>query len=213
MITMKSCRQNRNDAKVGVGASVEKRRIILASGSSRRRELLEAAGLTFTVDPANISEDMSGRHSAPELVKKLAFEKAAAVAVRHPGAIIIGADTVVAIGKYRWSKPESKKEARMMLRTLSGKTHRVWTGFCIIDTKSGKRIVKAVSSKITLLPLSPKTIERHIATGEALQGAGGYMIQKGGAALIAKVNGDYSNIIGLPLVTVLSELKKFGARM
>ena len=77
------------------------RHIVLASSSPRRRELLEAAGLRFTVDPANILEDMEGRHSAPELVKKLAFEKAAAVAIRHPGAIIIGADTVVAIGRHR----------------------------------------------------------------------------------------------------------------
>src|SRR3989344_7669431 len=98
MITMRNRRQNRNDAKVGVGANVQKRRIVLASSSPRRRELLEAAGFRFTVDPANIPEDMKGRLSAPELVKKLAHEKAAAVAARHPGAIIIGADTVVAIG-------------------------------------------------------------------------------------------------------------------
>ena len=155
---------------------------------------------------------MRGRHSAAQLVKKLAFEKAAAVAARHPGALIIGADTVVAIGKHRWSKPESKREARMMLRELSGKTHQVWTGFCVIDTKSGRRILKAVSSKITLRPLSAKTIERHIATGEALEGAGGYMIQKRGAAFIARVDGDYTNIIGLPLGTLLNELSKFGVK-
>ena len=188
------------------------RHIVLASSSPRRRELLEAAGLRFTVDPANILEDMEGRHSAPELVKKLAFEKAAAVAIRHPGAIIIGADTVVAIGRHRWSKPESKREARMMLRALSGKTHLVWTGFCIIDTTSGKRVLKAVSSKITLLPLSSGAIDRQIASGEAFEGAGGYMIQKRGAAFIARVDGDYTNIIGLPLGAVLKELSKFGVK-
>ena len=192
---------------------MNKRKVILASSSPRRRELLEAAGFLFTVDPANIPEDMMGRHSAPELVKKLALEKAAAVAVRHPGAIIIGADTVVAIGPHRWSKPESKAEARTMLRALSGKTHEVWTGFCIIDTKSGKRVLNAVSSKITLLPLSTAAIERQIASGEAFEGAGGYMIQKRGAAFIARIEGDYTNIIGLPLSVVLPELKKLGVRV
>ena len=100
----------------------------------------------------------------------------------------------------------------MMLRELSGKTHTIWTGFCIIDTKSGKRVLKAVSSRITLLPLSRRVIERHIASGEALEGAGGYMIQKRGAFFIARVDGDYSNIIGLPLSALLLELKKLGVR-
>src|SRR4051812_33357501 len=106
------------------------RRIVLASSSARRRELLEAAGLKFTVDPANIPEDMTTRHSAPELVKKLSLEKAAAVAMRQPNAIVIGADTLISIGKHKWSKPDNKREAQLMLRTLSGKTHQVWTGFC-----------------------------------------------------------------------------------
>ena len=99
-----------------------------------------------------------------------------------------------------------------MLRALSGKTHLVWTGFCIIDTTSGKRVLKAVSSKITLLPLSSGAIERQIASGEAFEGAGGYMIQKRGAAFIARVEVDYTNIIGLPLGALLSELKKLGVR-
>jgi len=193
-------------------ATMQKKKVVLASSSPRRRELLEAAGVLFVIDPANIPEDMTAKLPAKDLVQKLALEKAQAVALRYPDAIVIGADTVVSIGKFNWSKPENEKEARMMLGKLSGKTHHVWTGFAIIDTKKGKSLTRAVSSAVTLLPFTKKEIDRQVKTGEALEGAGGYMIQKGGAALIKKIDGDYTNIIGLPLAAVLSELKKMGVR-
>ena len=188
------------------------RKIVLASSSPRRRELLERAGISFVIDPANIPEDMTHQMPAQDLVKKLALEKARAVALRHPDSIVIGADTIVSIGKYNWSKPESVREARMMLEKLSGKTHQVWTGFAIIDTKKGKRLTRAVSTAVTLLPFKKREIDRHIKSVEALGGAGGYMIQKGGAALIKKIDGDYTNIIGLPLARVLNELRKLGVK-
>jgi len=187
------------------------KKLVLASSSPRRRELLEAVGLTFVVDPADIHEDMTRKLPARELVKKLAEEKAEAVAARHPDAIVLGADTVVSLGKNSWSKPESKKEARMMLGSLSGKTHEIWTGFCIIDTQKKKRTVRAVKTRVTFRALSQADIDRYIATGE-YDGAGSYQLQRGGNVLTAKINGDYNNIVGLPLDAVLGELKKFEIR-
>ena len=100
----------------------------------------------------------------------------------------------------------------MMLRTLSGKAHDVWTGFCIIDTKKGKKVVRAVRARVTFRSLTPKEISRYIATGEPMDGAGGYKIQESGGFLISEIRGDYNNIIGLPLEAVLEELKKLGIK-
>jgi septum formation protein len=193
--------------------AMQKKKLVLASGSPRRRELLAAAGVTFTVDAADIHEEMSHAIPGQRLVMKLALLKAEAVARRHRNAVVIAADTVVSIGKYNWSKPESRKEARMMLAKLSGRTHQVWTGFAIVDTKSGRRVVRAVSSDITMRSLSKREIDSHVKKKEAIEGAGGYMLQKQGAALIKKIEGDYTNIVGLPLPTVLKELKKFSIRV
>ncbi len=167
--------------------------------------------MQFVIDPANIPEDMAMKLPAKDLVQKLALEKAQAVALRHPGAIVIGADTVVSIGKHRWSKPENIREARMMLSTLSGRSHDIWTGFCIIDTSKGKRVLRAIKTRVTFRDLSKKEIDAYIATGE-YDGAGSYQLQRGGNVLTAKIDGDYNNIIGLPLTAVLSELKKLGVR-
>jgi len=194
--------------------NVPMRKIILASSSPRRREILERVGLVFTVDPAHIEEDMSrlGVGGAARAVKKLALRKAITVALRHTNAIVIGADTAISIGNKVWSKPVNKREASMMLRTLSGKAHDVWTGFCIIDTKKGKKVVRAVRARVTFRSLTPKEISRYIATGEPMDGAGGYKIQESGGFLISEIRGDYNNIIGLPLEAVLEELKKLGIK-
>lgn len=191
---------------------MQKRKIVLASSSPRRRELLEYTGLSFIIDPPDIEENMQRKLSPRVLAKTLALEKGLTVAARHSDAIILAADTIVAIGKYRWSKPGSERDARFMLRTLSGKTHEVWTGFAIIDTASGRRFVDAVKTRITLLPFSKKNIERHVRSGEALKGAGGYMIQKSGAVFIERIDGDYTNVVGLSLPSVLAQLKKFGVK-
>ena len=191
---------------------MQKRTIVLASSSPRRRELLERAGVVFTVDPPNIEENMRRKLTVRELVKTLALEKASEVALRRKNAIVIGADTIVSIGNYKWSKPENEEEARRMLQTLSGKSHSVWTGFCIIDTKSGKRIQRAVKTEVTVRVLSSQEIKRYIETGESLDGAGGYKMQGTGGFVIEKIHGDYTNVLGLPLSAVLDELKKMGIR-
>jgi len=146
--------------------------------------------MPFQIDPAEIYEDMGRKLKPAELVKRLALEKATAIALRHTDALIIGADTVVALGAHVWSKPENKKEAHKMLRTLSGKTHDIWTGFCILDTANGKRSAKAVRSRIAMRELSDKEIARYVATGESLAGAGGYKLQARGHVLVSKLSGD-----------------------
>lgn len=192
---------------------MKKRTIVLASSSPRRKEILERAGVRFIVDAANIEEDMTRALSAQALVKQLAFEKASFVALRHPNAIVIAADTVASYGTYIWSKAETVREAKLMLNTLNGTTHTVWTGFCIIDTKSGRYVKRAVQTKLTLRKLTPKQIADYLATGEPLQGAGGYNVQAKGQALIEDVRGDYNNILGFPLATVLKELEKLQVRV
>lgn len=171
---------------------------------------MEKAGFRFSVDAANIHENMQRTLPPRDLVMRLALEKASAVAVRHANAVVIGADTIVALGKKVWSKPENKAEARMILRTLSGKGHDVWTGYCIIDTKSGKRKIGAVATRVVVRKLTDKEIDWYVSLGEPMEGAGGYKMQGSGHALIARIEGDYNNVIGFPLATLLKELKKFG---
>lgn len=165
------------------------------------------------VDVPGVDEDMTQRVSPKKLVQNLALAKAAAVALRHKDAIVIAADTVAALGSRRWSKPESKKEASMILRALSGKTHDVWTGFAIIDTKTGARIVRAVKTRVTFRSLTSKEIQMYVATGEPMDGAGGYKMQGAGGFVIASIHGDYNNILGMPLPAVLVALKQFGVRV
>lgn len=188
------------------------RQIILASTSPRRRELLERACIKFTVESPEIEEDMNQNVSPSQLVKNLALAKASAVAKKHPKAIVIAADTIVALGGKRWSKPKNETEAQRMLRALSGKSHDVWTAFCIIDTKNKKRIVRAAKTRLSIRKLSPQEIDRYIATGEPLDGAGGYKMQETGGFVIGTIKGDYTNVLGLPLGALLKELKALGVR-
>lgn len=187
------------------------RRVILASSSPRRRELLSQAGIKFSTKAPGIDEDMRQKGTAAKLVKNLALQKGMAVATGYRNAVIIAADTVIAFGGKRWSKPESKKEARMMLTALSGKQHDVWTGFCIIDTRSGARVVRAVRTRVTFRRLGKRDIDRYLAAGH-YDGAGSYQMQLGGNVLTAHISGDYNNIIGLPLAAVLEQLARFGVQ-
>ena len=186
------------------------RKIILASSSPRRREILARTGLKFLIDPAGIEEDMKQKITPQKLVVNLAREKAQAVAIRHPNAVVLAADTVAASGGKAWSKPENIKEARMMLTYLSGKTHDVWTGFVIIDTKTGRRVERAVRARHTLRKLTSRDIETYLARKESLGGAGAYSMQETGTDLSERIVGDYNTIVGFPLAEVLKELKKFG---
>ena len=187
--------------------------VVLASSSPRRRELLEKTGLEFIVDAAEINEDHGRRMKPREMAKTISMEKAKAVADRHPCSIIIAADTFGLLGGRMLGKPRDKDEARDMLGRMGGKRHMVVTGFTILDTETGKTVSKAVETKVYLRKLAGNEIEAYLRTGEPLDKAGAYAIQGLGALLVEKIEGDYYNVIGLPLSSLALELKKFGVNL
>ena len=189
------------------------RKIILASASPWRRKILENAGISFTVEASGYREDMNLGLSPPALAKKLALGKALAVARRHKDAIVIGADTFAVFKGKILGKPKTPKLAIEMLRSLSGTTHSLITGFAIVDLKMKRQITKAVDTKVTFKELSSREISGYVKTGEPLRVAGGYAIQGGGAKLIKGIKGDYDNVVGLPLKELLVQLGKFGMEL
>jgi septum formation protein len=190
--------------------------IILASRSPRRRHLLRLLGVTFSIRPARIPE-VPLRGEKPEAhAMRLASEKALAVARRlasrsKGAAVIIGADTVVALGDRIFGKPRDGNDARRMLRALSGRTHRVITGISVWSGASGGRIVTDRSvTRVTFAPLSRSEIARYVATGEPMDAAGAYQIQGLAEAFIPAIEGSYSNVVGLPLYLVARLLELAG---
>jgi septum formation protein len=189
------------------------RPIILASSSPRRKELLEMIGLKFTVDAAEIEEDTGRKLKPVELVKTISREKAAAAAARHPDSIIIAADTIGVLEDHLLGKPRSAADAVVMLRSMSGRCHRVLTGFTILDSISGRTVSKVVESGVYFKKLEDREIENYVQSGEPLDKAGAYAIQGAGSELIERIEGDYYNVIGLPLYALVGELKKFGVSL
>lgn len=189
------------------------RKIILASASPWRRKILEDAGISFTVEESGYKENLNLKLSPTVLAKKLALEKALAVARRHKDAIVIGADTFVVFKGKILGKPKTRKRAVEMLNSLSGTTHSLLTGFAIVDLKTGKRIRKAVNTRVIFKTLSSREIEEYVKTGEPMRVAGGYAIQGGGLKLIKGIKGDYDNVVGLPLKELMVELKKFDVKI
>jgi septum formation protein len=186
------------------------RRIVLASGSPRRRALLEQIGLKFEVEPSEFPENPSKKLSPSALVKHLSQEKAKAVAPKFPDALIIAADTIGVIHGRTIGKPEDADGARKMLNLLSGRTHRVITGFTLLDTSSGRILTQTVKTEVTFRKLSAGAIDAYVATGEPLDKDGAYAIQGVGAVLVKEIRGDYFNVTGLPLSALAAALKKFG---
>lgn len=186
------------------------RPIILASSSPRRKELLSLTGLKFRVDPGDYLEDMDMKLTPHELAKFLSLEKARSVAGRYKDSIIISADTFIVFKGRLLGKPHTKKEARKMLEVLSGKTHSVITGFTILDTRNSKRSSDSVETKVSFKRLAQKEIDAYVKSGEPLDKAGAYAIQGLGSVIVKKIDGDYFNVIGLPLSKLAKSLKKFG---
>lgn len=170
--------------------------LILASASPRRRELLAHLWADFTVLPSEVSEDSAERDPL-RLAAELARLKARAVAQAHPGAAVLGADTVVALGGELLAKPGSEAENRDFLARLSGRTHTVVTGVCLVHP--GGKAVQAESAQVGFRPLTETEIAFYAASGEGLDKAGGYGIQGLGMALVSRIDGDYSAVVGLPL--------------
>ena len=184
------------------------RRLILASASPRRRELLTQAGYTFEVHPAHVNEDLYPGEDAITYVVRLARDKAQAVfaAINDPNVIILGADTTVTIGGHILAKPEDAADASRMLRMLSGRTHRVITGVALA-TATGVEVAAEVTG-VQFRTLSDADIAAYVATGEPMDKAGAYGIQGLAAKWIPRVEGCYFNVVGLPLALVATMLEQ-----
>lgn len=185
-------------------------KLILASKSPRRNDLLEQAGLTFSIIPSDFDES-SVTISDPELyVKTLAKSKAIDISKKHPDSWVLGADTIVLIDGSILGKPGSKDEARSMLKQLSGKTHQVITGYCLCCQTKNNIISETVKTDVRFKTLRDAEIEWYIQTGEPFDKAGAYAIQGIGAFLVESINGSYSNVVGLPVCEVMEFLIKEG---
>ena len=181
--------------------------VILASSSPRRRELLESLGVAFQVEAAHLDEHSSESHPL-EVARDLALQKGRAVAARFPGAVVIASDTVVALGETQLAKPASEEENADFLRQLSGQAHQVYSGVAVI---SGEKESSAVSeTRVFFRELTPGEVEWYARSGEGLDKAGGYGIQGLGAALIERIEGEYSGVVGFPLSIVVRLLRQRG---
>jgi septum formation protein len=189
------------------------KKIILASGSPRRKELLKNIGLKFEVSAEDVEEELTGSLSPATLAEKLSLKKAKAAAKKYPDAIIIAADTIGVFEGQIIGKPHTAIEAKRMLTMLSGKSHLVVTGYSIIDTGIKKSVTKSVETKVYFRKLTKAEIESYVKTGEPLDKAGAYAIQGLGALIVEKIEGDYYNIIGLPLNSLMESLREFGVKI
>lgn len=189
------------------------KKIILASSSPRRKALLKQVGLKFDTDQSDYLEEMDLKLKPHNLVKYLSRKKAEAVAKKHKNAIVIAADTIIVFKNQVIGKPHTVNKARQILKSLSGKSHLVITGYTIIDTNNNQKLSKSIESKIYLRKFNSSEIESYLKSREPLDKAGGYGIQGLGALLIKKIEGDYYNIVGLPLHSLAESLKKFGIKV
>jgi septum formation protein len=183
-------------------------RVVLASQSPRRRELLTLVGIAHEVVPADLDETPFAHEAPAAYCERLAREKAAAVAHRFADAVTIGSDTTVVIGGELLAKPEDEADARRMLRLLSGRTHTVHTAVAVAR---GDRLVSGVEDvAVTFRPLGDDEIAAYVATREPMDKAGAYGIQGYGATIVERIDGDYFAVMGLPLVRLVRLLAQVG---
>ncbi|TNC84751.1 MAG: septum formation protein Maf [Thalassolituus sp.] len=181
--------------------------MILASGSPRRRELLQQIGVYFSVQPADIDETPLADENAVAYVERMALEKARVVAQQNPDELVLGSDTSVILNGEILGKPVSKGEARETLGRLSGQTHEVLSAVALV--RGATERVISVATKVRFRVLSDDEIRRYVDTGEPEDKAGSYGIQGKGAILVAGIEGSYSNVVGLPLTETAALLNEF----
>jgi septum formation protein len=183
-----------------------KKDLILASKSPRRKQLMEQIGLKFKIHPSSFEEKEI--HLTPEkLALHNAIGKAKEVAGQYKKGIVIGVDTVVSFKEEQINKPKNKKDAKRILRLLSGKKHKVCSGICLIDVENGKKRTGIEVTFVTMAKISEEEMDQYINSEEGFDKAGGYAIQGKGALFIKKIEGDYNNVVGLPLF-LLGQLLK-----
>jgi len=182
--------------------------LVLASASPRRHELLSYLELPFVIDPSTVDEPSHSAATPSALAGILARAKAADVAARHGGAVVIGADTLVDLDGQVLNKPRDREDAVRMLSLLTGRTHRVHTGIAVV--RGSVRLSEVVTAGVTLHSASLAQIEAYVATGEPLDKAGAYAAQGLGAALVERVEGSYLCVVGLPLLALRALLREIG---
>jgi len=181
--------------------------LILASASPRRAELLRHLKLKFKVLPSDATEIFDGQLSPRELCQLNAHRKARAVAKKIPDALVMGADTLVFLGREIFGKPRDLAEAKKMLAKLQGRTHQVVTGVCLMQLRAHRERIFAVSTDVTFRPLTAGQISDYLSKINPLDKAGAYAIQEHGDTIVAEISGSYSNIVGLPLEKLKEELQ------
>jgi septum formation protein len=189
------------------------KKLVLASGSPRREQLLRQLGFDFIVDPSGYAEEIAPGMPGHELARLLSLEKARAAARRHPDAVVIAADTFGIFEDRIIGKPRDAQEAREILAMLSGRWHSVITGFTVMDTESSKCVTESVETLVYLKNLTAAEIGSYVRTGEPLDKAGAYAIQGLGAAVVERTEGDFFNVVGLPLFALCRVLEQFDIRV
>ena len=185
-------------------------KVILASGSPRRRQLLELIGIPHEVRPSNIDETMRSREAPRRHAERLAREKASAIATREGDVITIAADTIVVVNRQVLGKPRDIEDARRMLSMLSGREHTVITAVAVARGRKLRSAIEEV--KVKFRRLRDEEIDAYIATGEPMDKAGAYGIQGFGATIVECVDGDYFAVMGLPLARLVTLLRDLGVR-
>jgi septum formation protein len=182
--------------------------LVLASASPRRQELLRNAGITFEVQPAHIPEDPLPGEAAKDCAERLAREKAFAVARQRPHDKVLGADTVVVVDGQLLGKPSDAADAARMLRVLSGREHQVITGICLVV--NGQPSMASEATLVSVNEITDQDIADYVASGEPMDKAGAYAIQGMASRWIPRIEGDYSNVVGLPVARVWRMLQQSG---
>lgn len=185
------------------------KKIVLASASPRRKQLLEQMNLVFEVKPSSTGEILDKRLNPEEVVIELAKQKALNIAHKEKDSIVIGSDTIVFMNEIL-GKPDNELHAFEMLNKLSGKTHYVYTGIAVIDTTTNKLITDYEKTAVKMRQLSSEEIKGYVSTGEPIDKAGAYGIQGLGSIFIEKIEGCYFNVVGLPVSKLYSILNQFG---
>ena len=183
---------------------------IVASASPRRKEILSMGGFGFRIIPSDCDETIKEKLSPEETVKVLAERKALSVLEKNENSVVLGCDTVVALGDEILGKPADREDAFKMIKALSGKAHRVCTGVCIADKNKTNTFVSV--AEVEFYELSDETAESYVATGECDDKAGAYGIQGLGGTLVKSIKGDYYAIVGLPYAETVRVLSEFGIR-
>jgi len=191
------------------------KKLILASSSPRRQELIQSLRLPYEIRVSDVNEDTEPGLTPVEIVEQLSGRKASAVCEMFKGelpkeGVVIGSDTVVVLGDRVLGKPRDERDAFQMLSALQGKAHYVYSGIACVDLSTGRRLVDHGATAVYMKPLTDRQIERYVKTGEPMDKAGSYAIQGIGATVIEKIEGDYFNVVGLPLSLLSDMLKRLG---